>query len=176
MDQHKYPTPKCWLQILKEHAAQEGLELDIDKIQATRKQAFKKEVKEYIQAKVIKEIQMAATKKMEIVLKGGFGKKKYIEDGKISMADISTALKIRLNMINIPYNFGNPTTRCQFCRNEIETTEHILIHCECLRHLRTDVEISESRIEEDETDSVEKMLKIYKRINKVMIYNTETNL
>ena len=172
LDQHQYPTPNCWLQVLKREAADINVKVDIEQIKSTTKPVYKKSIKQCIQKILVDEIRANATTKMRTVIKGEFGNKRYIDDGQICFSDVSLAMQIRLHMTQQACNYGAKTNSCQFCFDEMETTEHMLLHCKTLQYLRSDIDILGLDLEKTDTESVRKLVKIHKRIDKVMIKMT----
>ena len=64
---------------------------------------------------------------------------------------------------------NNQYTICQFCRNDEETTEHVLVQCEALNYLRGDLKLENTSVEDIELESVKSLLKMNRRINLIRI-------
>ena len=117
-----YTGVKEWLNILK-------METDVNKIIGITKSMWKKTLKiklEEVIREVVKE-KKKTMKKLRFI--NDFKKQEYLS--KYSMAVVSKIMNIRLNMVEVAGNFKrkDEDERCRACREEKETTEHV-IECE----------------------------------------------
>ena len=82
------------------------------------------------------------------------------------MEEIKEVLLIRLHMIRLKCNYRNTedNSKCQFCSQEEETTEHIIFNCKKIEYLRQDIGLEETDIINDDSKSAVKLAKLMKRI------------
>ena len=171
LDQEMYPFPGCWLQKVKEDALEIGIVVKLKEIQKTMKQQYKSVIKRRIETNLIQYINENITTKMRTVTKSMFGRKEYINEGKLDGKQIAEVMKMRLHMQRMRENFREEGKQmCQFCNKEEETTEHVLLKCKKLEFIREDIErVEEITVEDCRTEAVIRMLTVWKRIEKMMI-------
>ena len=140
-EQEENEYPNSWLQTLRSEAEKRSINVNLEEIQNQSKESYKKFIKKSIEEYMVNEIKRLAGTKMRTVVKAGFGKKEYITDGNLCPEEVQQLIKIRLHMENMKCNFksANKCSKCQFCQEEEETTEHILFSCGSLSYLRDDL-------------------------------------
>ena len=170
LEQDTNPFPNCWLEELKNTAEKMNFTVNLHDIQQTTKVTFKGRVKELIEKNLEKNIKINAGSKMRTVLQDKFEKKKYISDGFLSEKEIGEIMKIRLHMGNMKDNYRESSPgNCQFCKEEIETTEHILFECKSLDYLRIDLKISGIFLYSMDADKIKSILEMNRRVNLIKI-------
>ena len=112
---------------------------------------------------------------MRTILKAEYGSKDYIREGELTSTEITEILKIRLHMIEVNENYRKEQTSCQFCLGNLETTEHVLLHCLKTKMIRNDiVKIRDVvNFEDPSTHNVIHLLKIYERLKKIKILDRQ---
>ena len=111
---------------IKDTAEKLGVTISIEELQETKKSAWKHKLKEKIHKQILLDIknEVRTKTKMRFVSKQTFEAEEYIR--KLSMKEVATIMKLKLNMVETKANFPRGDDRiCIMCKETDETTEHL---------------------------------------------------
>ena len=127
-----YAGVRCWLEEIR-------VRNDINEIKKMTKSEWKKKVKRGIEQKIDEEVKkkMSEMKKLRYVQR--FEKKEYMRT--CNMTKVKRIMKMRLNMVEVKKNFRGKydDMMCLACREDEETTEHVIMCREYRRLVGHDI-------------------------------------
>ena len=169
IEQNNHPIPNCWLENLKERAGVVGYNINIEEIATRTKTSLKKEVKEILHANFVKYVNQNSTTKLRTVIMNSFSRRKYINEGMLNDYEIKLVMLTRLHMIELKSNLKKgESNECQFCKEENETTEHIL-QCKKIEYLKENLKFENVEITHDDSQTSKKIAKFIDRLRRIMI-------
>ena len=120
--------PNCWYTELETIAKEYDIDIKIETTSKKTKSKWKKEIKERIH-KRIEEIvrdETANKTKLRLIKNDKYERKEYLNT--CSIKDVTKIMRFRLNMIKIRANYKGKydDLTCDGCKEEQETTEHIV--------------------------------------------------
>ena len=170
LEQEYHPIKGCWVENLKEESRWYQIEVKKERVELKSKATWKKEVKEKIILKTAEKMGQENTTKMRSIVKGKFGRKKYLQ-GSFSQEEVKELMKIKLHMIECNENFRREEKECSFCKqiNSKETTEHVMFECPELQEYRDYIDLENIQINTEITGELRKMLMMYRIVTRIMI-------
>ena len=124
-DQIQNTWPGCWIENVKEICNKYNL--NIDEIDRYKKSDLKQKMKNKINTSLNKDIGEMSEQHTKLRFIKEYSQKSYL--GELNLKDCITMIKIRLNMIETKCNYKNlfkDNLRCEICKDENDTTEHLL--------------------------------------------------
>ena len=120
--------PNCWYTELETIAKEYDIDIKIETTSKKTKSKWKREIKERIH-KRIEEIvrdETANKTKLRLIKNDKYERKEYLNT--CSIKDVTKIMRFRLNMIKIRANYKGKydDLTCDGCKEEQETTEHIV--------------------------------------------------
>ena len=159
-NQMKNDDEGTWANELKEKA--KCYNIDLNNCETMSKQKWRKYVKDNINNKIAKEVRekSAEMTKLWYIKDNKFEMKNYIKT--LSGKEITSIMRIRLNMINIGVNYGKIDI-CRICQENIETLEH-LFSCDQIKNLIK----SDIKIDMVSSENTSDLMTVNKYVNDVM--------
>ena len=111
-----------WYTELEQYAKENQININEHYIKSQSYNQYKNHVKETIQLKLIRELQIAKETHTKLRSINPGKRQEYIEQ--CSIHEASSIMKIRLHMVHARANYGGGM--CRSCGKEEETTEHVL--------------------------------------------------
>ena len=111
---------------IRKAAEKLGVDVGIKQLEKVKKSSWKTTLKKAINKQILNEIgeEVATKTKMRFISKTSMEPEEYVK--KLNMKEVSTIMRLKLNMVETKSNYPNgDDRRCIMCGEEDETTEHL---------------------------------------------------